>query len=176
VDVGGWFTSIRNYRLDSNPLWSRGTFLQPVPYPEDRADVLGAYGSLRYEPFRGLFAEGRGRVHDREAVQVPYLAPWILDGALHYRRIWFQGSLDLDLFLGGTVIGPRTTSQGVEYVVSNLGYAGLRGVIGNGVVTLAWGNLSSAYLESDLVLEDLQTPAPHPGLTFFLGLTMYLTD
>jgi len=167
---------VRNYRLDSNPLWSSFSPYAPFPTPDSEADVIGGYGRLRLQLPAGFHGEGWGRVQSREEGEVPYAARWSLEGALHWRRPLFRNSMDLDASLGGEALGPRRTAEGALYPAVGTGYLRARARVDNGVLTLALENFLDAYVESDLRAADFITAFPAPGRTFYIGILFYLTQ
>jgi hypothetical protein len=176
ISLGSWVARVAQYRVDSNPLWVEFSDFTPDPYPGRDAYAVGLYGDVRLEGPGGISALGRARVHNRDSSEVPYLADWIAGGALHWRRTWFQESLDLDLAVGGDLLGRRRNPVGEIYPVVGQGYAEAHARVDNGVLTLAFRNLLDTFVESDLRDDDTVTPVPMAGTTFLIGLTMYLTD
>jgi hypothetical protein len=170
----GWVARTRHYRLDNNPLWSPISSYAPIPYPSSSADFTGVSGRLHIELWGGFYGEGRGRVQSRDDIQVPYQARWSTDGALHWRGVLFNRSLNLDAAVGGLALGTRRAPFGTVYPAAGTGYVRLQGRVDNGVLTLALENALDAYLESDLRSTDFLTPYPVAGRTFYLGLTFYL--
>jgi hypothetical protein len=174
IDLGGWGGRQWGYRLDANPLWTEWSVWSPlVEIPPSRR-ILGGYGDLRIDFSKWLFATGHARIHDRPLSEVPYLTRWLTAGALHFRQLWFRGSLDFELALGGFLLGPRENPLQFEYPSTGIGYLMFLGRIDNGIFFLGFQNLSGTYVESALRY-DLLTPAPIAGQTFTMGLTMYLT-
>lgn len=176
LTAGGWVAHLRGIRTDSNPLWSETSLYAPIPYPGERADLVGAYGEGRLDLVGGFFGQGQGRVTSRDLEEVPYLSRWTVDGSLHWRRPWFHESIDLDAAIGGGVVGPRRNPDGQVFPSTAIGYAELLGRVDNGILTVRFQNLAGSYMESDLRLDDLVTPFPVAGRTLIVGLTMYLTQ
>ncbi len=173
LHLGGWLARVTGYRLDSNPLWITPPYgPELAPDTEDRFG--GAFGEFRFDLGRGFYADGRGRIHGRDAAQVPYLAQWLADGALHYRGTLLR-SLALDIALGGMLIGPRTSPAGDRTAVGSVGNLVVVGRIDNGILTFALRNIADTAIASDLRFEDLNPVAIAPR-TFSLGLTLYLLD
>lgn len=172
----GWVARQRHYRLDSNPLWNFVSLYAPLPYPSSSADFAGMSARLDLRLPAGFRGEGRARLHSRDETQVPYQARWSTDGALHWRGWVFNRSLDLDLALGGLVLGTRRTPEGDTYPAAGTAFVRLEGRVDNGVFTAAMENVLDAYLESDLRGTDLITPFPVAGRTFYVGLTFYLSQ
>jgi hypothetical protein len=174
--IQGWVARVRHYRIDNNPLWARDGLFAPVPYPPDYADFAGAGGRLHVNLPYGFYGEGQGRIHSRDETQVPYQSRWTTEGALHWRGLLFNRSLDLDLAAGGLAVGTRRTPEGVSYPTAGTGYLRLRGRVDNGMITASLENALDAYLESDVRSNDFLTPFPVAGRTFYVGLTFYLTQ
>lgn len=175
ITGGGWAGRQRFYRLDANPVWSPFTQFAPLDYPANRADVLGVYAQMRLDLGKGFYAAGGGRIHDRNLREVPYATRWFVDGALHWKRPWFNRSMLVDASLGGTVLGPRENPNQERYPEVAYGYFALSGRVDNGVVTVTLENLADGYFESDLRSDDTVTPLSIPGRTLTVGLTMYLS-
>ncbi len=175
--AGMWAARITGYRIDSNPLWvPLASDYAPVFSPGTTGDVQGLYARFRVNAGTHLFGEGEGRTQNRDDREVPYLPAFSARGALHWRRLWFKRSLDLDASIGGALVGPRRNPNGALYPTTAVGYARLTGRIDNGLLILGFQNLGSIYMESDLRSNDTVTPLPIPGQTVLLGLTMYLRD
>jgi hypothetical protein len=176
VTLGGWAARQNHYRVDNNPVWTARSVYSPIVTPGVEADVLGAYGEATINFTHGFYGTGKGRVHDRDKYEIPYLASWLVEGALHWRREWVKGSILLDASVGGTVVGSRRNPETAEFPATALGFLELLGRVDNGVVTFRIENLADTFMESDLRREDLVTPVSVAGLTVQVGLTMYLTN
>ena len=176
VTLGGWAAQQNHYRIDNNPVWTPQSIYSPILTPGPEADVLGAYAEATINLTHGFYGTGKGRVHDRDKSEVPYLASWLVEGALHWRRELFKGSMLLDASVGGTVVGNRRNPETVEFPATALGFLELLGRVDNGVVTFRIQNLADSFMESDLRRDDLITPISMAGLTVQVGLTMYLTN
>jgi len=176
---GGWWARQRNYRIDSNPLWVSFSEYAPIPEPATWANFVGVYGDVRIDFTRTVFGDGTLRYQSRETGQVPYLPRWSAEGGLHWRSSLFKDSIDLDLSLGGSLIGPRDPPLGIleeSYPVAALGMFRLLGRLGNGIFSITVTNPVDAYVESDVRFSDLVSPMPVAGRLFNIGLTMYLTQ
>ena len=176
--IEGWVARIRNYRPENNPLWAPVSIYAPIPYPSLSDDFVGAAGRLHLNLPFGFYGEGQARVHSRDETEVPYQARWTTEGGLHWRGLLFNKSLDLDLAGGGLALGTRRTPEGVTYPSAGTGYLRLRGRVDNGMITASLENALDAYMESDVRAgePDFLTPFPVAGLTFYLGLSFYLTQ
>jgi hypothetical protein len=176
---GGWGARVRNYRIDSNPLWVSISEYAPFPAPPAWANLAGVYGNLRIDFTRNLYGLGDGLYQSRKTGEVPYLPSWTTNGSLHWRESLFKDSIDLDLSLGGSLIGKRSPPLGIleePYPVAVLGWLRLYGQLGNGIFTITVTNPVDNFVEADVRFSDLVTPMPVPGRLFTFGLTMYLTQ
>jgi len=177
VRAGVWGARTRNYRIDSNPLWTSFSDYAPFPAPPTWANLVGVYGSLRLDVTRHLYGMGSGLYQSRPVGQVPYLASWRGEGSVHWRSSLFKNSIDLDLSLGGSLVGKRSPPLGIleePYPVAALGWFQLYGQLGNGIFSITVTNPVDNYVEADVRFSDLVTPMPVPGRLFTLALTMYL--
>ena len=175
ITAGFWTAAVRGYRIESNPLWiTPGTFA-PADAPETDAVVAGSYGEARLDFGHGVYGTGRGRIHGRDPAEVPYLARWLADGSLHWRRTWF-GTLDLDAAVGGLLVGPRKNPALEEYPVDAFGYLLVTGRIGTGAVTFRVENLADSFAGSDLRFDDGVSLVSVAGRTISVGLTLLLED
>jgi len=178
VRLGAWLADQRNYRIEANPLWAESVAsgYTPVVRPDAHDRIAGLYGSARLPLGRGLAASGRGRIQDRRLDQAPYMASWVATGGIHWRHLWFQESLDLDVELGGDAVGPRRNPGGERYPVSSRAHLRASGMVDNGRITFAVENLTNSRLEADFRRTDTVTPLPVAGRHYVIGLTMTLFD
>lgn len=178
VMVGTWFVHQENYLFESNPNWVPGS---GSPYvfnvlPDREADILGAYGKIDVPVFGPWALSGSGRVHNRDGKDVPYLPQFSGEGSLHWRPRLFSGSLNLDMSVGGRLVGERENPEAVLFPTFALGHFRLIGLIDNGVVSLSIENLADARIDTDFRSNDTVTQILSQGRYFILGLTMALTD
>jgi len=178
VLAGGWATGQRGYRIDANPLWATdiGSDFHPLVYPGSDADIFGVYTRLHVPVYAGFYLAGDARVQSRPLDEAFYLARWSTVGDLHWRGLLFKDSLDLDVYGGGFVLGPRQNPNLESYPVVAMARLGFDARVDNGTFSMRMDNPVDVFVESDFRGSDTVTVLPMSGRLLVVALTIELKD